>query len=327
MKAIKFFFLVALLLPFFEGCQSDDDPDPGQAALLIGAWQGTKYEATNCNDPDENETTTCTSSCEILIVTATTISFDGDVYSYTAKGKKLTLNLGGTKITTTYSISGTTLTINYQSTEAQGGCTIVSTYEKAISDIDGNIYHSVTIGTQVWMVENLKVTRYRNGDPITHITDASQWQNAVAGAYSDYNNVPEYAEVFGRLYNWYAIDDSRNIAPVGWHVPSDAEWTVLTNYLGGEAVAGGKLKSEGLDWWYSPNAEATNESGFTGLPGGTRYNSGGFENLGTLGYWWCYSGIDADNWDWYRYTAWEDGAVHRYGNLKGNGYSVRCIKN
>jgi uncharacterized protein (TIGR02145 family) len=137
-----------------------------------------------------------------------------------------------------------------------------------VTDIDGNIYHTVTIGTQVWMVENLKTTKYRNGDPIPNVT-GNAWAALTTGAYCWYNNdAATYKATYGALYNWYAVADSRNIAPTGWHVPTDAEWTTLTTFLGGESVAGGKLKETGTNHWTSPNTGATNETGFTALPGG-----------------------------------------------------------
>lgn len=137
-----------------------------------------------------------------------------------------------------------------------------------VTDYDGNVYQTVLIGDQCWMMENLKVTHYRNGDPIPHVTDGVTWGNLTSGAYCNYNNDEGNVATYGRLYNWYAVDDSRNIAPAGWHVPSDAEWQTLVDYLGGDAVAGGKMKEAGTTHWASPNTGATNESGFTALPGG-----------------------------------------------------------
>ena len=143
-----------------------------------------------------------------------------------------------------------------------------------VTDIDGNVYHTVTIGTQTWMVENLKTTRYRNGEAIPNITDNASWAALITCAYCDYNNIPSNSITYGKLYNWYAVNDSRNIAPMGWHVSTDAEWTTLTTFLGGTSIAGGKLKENGTIHWNSPNVGATNETGFSALPGGYRLNSG-----------------------------------------------------
>lgn len=140
-----------------------------------------------------------------------------------------------------------------------------------VKDIDGNQYQTVKIGSQVWMKENLKVTRYRNGDPIPRVTVNSEWVDLATGAYcACYNDEGTTAFTYGYLYNWYAVDDRRNLAPAGWHVPTDAEWQILMDYLGGEILAGGKLKETGTSHWASPNTGATNESGFTARPGGIR---------------------------------------------------------
>jgi uncharacterized protein (TIGR02145 family) len=148
-----------------------------------------------------------------------------------------------------------------------------------VTDFDGNIYHTVTIGTQVWLVENLMVTHYRNGDAIPNVTGNTQWEAATTGAYCNYDNSAMNGTTYGRLYNWYAVNDSRKIAPAGWHIPSDAEYTVLSTFLGGVYVAGGKLKEKGTTHWKSPNTDATNVSGFTALPAGLRNFAGGFEYL------------------------------------------------
>jgi uncharacterized protein (TIGR02145 family) len=195
-----------------------------------------------------------------------------------------------------------------------------------ITDIDGNVYHFITIGTQVWLVENLKTTKYRNGDPIPDITDNTTWSNLTTGAYCNYNNDVNNAMTYGRLYNWAAVNDGRNIAPTGWHIPSDAEWTTLTSFLGSTGgSAGGKLKETGTVHWQSPNTGATNESGFTALPGGYRDMLGTFNNLYLNGYWWSATAISPTS-AWYRnlfYLAPDMGSD--YIN-KTDGYSVRCLK-
>jgi len=134
------------------------------------------------------------------------------------------------------------------------------------TDYDGNVYHTVTIGTQIWMVENLKTTHYRNGDPIPNVPDNTQWSNLTTSAYCNYNNDANNAKTYGLLYNWYAAINSLNICPVGWHVPSANEWKKLETYMGGVGVAGGKMKEAGTTHWISPNTKAGNSSGFSGLP-------------------------------------------------------------
>jgi uncharacterized protein (TIGR02145 family) len=199
-----------------------------------------------------------------------------------------------------------------------------------VSDIDGNVYKTITIGTQVWMAENLKVTRYCNGDSILNIADNTQWNNLTTGAYCDYGNSSAKGAIYGKLYNWHAVVDPRNICPAGWHVPDDAEWETLFNYLGGYQVIGGKMKETGITHWAYTNDGATNESGFTGLPGGMRYFDGGFIDVGLSGYWWSstdapdYYNLDA----YYQYLsgAGDDNVGYGTGS-KNNGMSVRCLKN
>jgi uncharacterized protein (TIGR02145 family) len=195
-----------------------------------------------------------------------------------------------------------------------------------VTDIDGNVYHTVTIGTQTWMVENLKTTKYRNSDVIPNVTGNPNWFNQTileTGGYCNYADNSNYAATYGRLYNWYAVSDTRNIAPTGWHVPSDAEWTTLTNYLGGEDVAGGKLKEAGTAHWKSPNF-ATNESGFTALPGGFHLSEE-FYSIGDVGAWWS-STEDTIGGAWIRYAANSIDNLYRWGDRKFYGYSIRCIK-
>lgn len=145
-----------------------------------------------------------------------------------------------------------------------------------VTDVDGNVYKTVKIGNQIWMAENLRTTKYRNGEPIQLVTDPNAWKNLNTGAY---RTAPD--EAYGFYYNWYAVMDDRNLAPEGWHVATDADYTELANELGGNAVAGGKLKEAGTEHWIGTNTGADNESGFTALPAGTinaddGYISGGY---------------------------------------------------
>jgi len=157
----------------------------------------------------------------------------------------------------------------------------------SVTDIDGNVYKTIQIGTQTWMAENLKTTKYRNGDPITYLTDYATWNILNLGAYFWFNNDITNKGTYGALYNWYAATDSRNIAPAGWHVPTYDELTTLINYLGG-TLAAGKIKETGTNHWPSPNT-GTNETGFTALPGGIR-DGNSFIGIEQTGYWWTTSG-------------------------------------
>lgn len=194
-----------------------------------------------------------------------------------------------------------------------------------VTDIDENIYTTIVIGDQCWMMENLKVTHYRNGDPIPNVTDWSEWSVLTTGAYCEYDNDSANVATYGRLYNWYAVDDSRNIAPEGWHVPTDAEWQTLVDYLGGYDVSGGKMKEAGTAHWIPPNVGATNESGFTALPGGHRYTDGYFYNLGYYAIFW--SSSESSSYSaWYRYLHCQHSAVYRDYDYKYHGFSVRCVR-
>jgi uncharacterized protein (TIGR02145 family) len=191
---------------------------------------------------------------------------------------------------------------------------------------DGYTYTSILLGNgQEWMAENLRTSTYANGDTIPNVQDSSQWENLTTGAWVHNNNDSQYENPYGKLYNWYTVNDSRNVCPSGWHVPSDSEWTVLSNYLGGQSVAGGKMKSTGTQFWLSPNTNATNESGFSGVPGGSRFFYGYFGNIGLSGNWWSSSENVSVN-AWFRKLDYTNGVVVRSANVKENGFSVRCIK-
>jgi uncharacterized protein (TIGR02145 family) len=194
-----------------------------------------------------------------------------------------------------------------------------------IVDNDGNTYQSVIINEGEWMVENLRSTTYSNGDSISNVTDQINWQSLNTGAYALYNNDTLNLNNYGHLYNWYAVSDSRNICPTGWHVPSHDEWTALTDYLGGSNIAGGKMKNTGIQYWMTPNTGATNESGFNAIPGGYRDNAS-FGMFGIQGYWWSSSEYDTGSAT-YRYLNNESGSVFGPINDKRDGFSVRCMKN
>ena len=212
-------------------------------------------------------------------------------------------------------------------TDYTTGQVLVTTIETGtVTDIDGNVYPTVKIGNQWWMAGNLKVTNYRNGDYIPHLTDNAQWTDFAIGAYCNYDNDEGNVSAYGCLYNWYAADDSRNIAPQGWHVPTEAEWQTLVNYLGGSSVAGGKMKEAGTSHWDSPNSGATNESGFSALPGGLRYDvNGDFYYMDQAAYFLSTSAYD-DYTVWYvgLSSSWREANIERLG--KHQGYSVRCVR-
>ena len=178
---------------------------------------------------------------------------------------------------------------------------------------------TIVIGTQQWTVTDLDVTEYANGETIPEVTDETEWSNLTTGAWCWYNN----DDTKTKLYNWYAVNDQRGLAPAGFHIPTDAEWTTLTDYLG--ADAGGQLKEAGLDHWIDPNTGATNSSGFTGLPGGSRSNAGTFSGIGAYGFWWSSTEYLA-TYPWYRFLSSDLSDVNSTYAYKTNGFSVRLIK-
>lgn len=183
----------------------------------------------------------------------------------------------------------------------------------------------VAIGTQIWTCQNLNVSTYRNGVIIPQVTDPAVWNTLTTGAWCYYNNDPANEAVYGKLYNWYAVNDPRGLAPTGWHIPTDTEWTVLTGYLGGPSVAGGKMKEVGTAHWNSPNTDATNSSCFTGLPGGNRNSSGDYYYIGNYGSWWS-STENYTNYAWDRGLNSSSGSAGRGYSSEGSGLSVRLVK-
>lgn len=193
-----------------------------------------------------------------------------------------------------------------------------------MTDIDGNTYRTVTIGTQTWMAENLKVSTYNDGTAIPNVTGNTAWSTLTSGALCDFENTPPNSDIYGKLYNWYAVNTNK-LGPTGWHIPTDAEWTELTDYLVGETVAGGKLKEIGATHWFTPNVGATNETGFTALPGGYRHVYGLFEHKGINGRWWTASEYNADK-AWSRSMDYINNSVFSYTDFKQWGFSVRLVK-
>ena len=245
----------------------------------------------------------------------------------------------------TYTITGTAATsgtANFSLNIGGQNCTLSRTVNPGggiVSNpgagvtFNGYIYASIVLGNgQEWMAENLRTTTYRNGDPIPNVTDPNQWNALTTGAWAHYDNNSQYENPYGKLYNWFAVNDSRNVCPTGWHVPSDAEWSTFINYLdpnanGGSSTntAGGKMKSTGTQYWQSPNQNATNESGFSGLPGGYRYANGTYSGIGFDGYWWSSTEGSTDD-AWSRYLGYDSGFVYRDNDDKKNGFSVRCLR-
>ena len=185
---------------------------------------------------------------------------------------------------------------------------------------------TIQIGTQKWMRNNLDVAFYRNGDPIPQVTDATAWAGLTTGAWCYYNNDSTQGTTYGKLYNWYAVNDPRGLAPQGWHIPSDAEWSALSTTLEGDAVAGGKMKEAGTSHWKSPNTGGNNNSSFTGLPGGFRAFDGKFYVIGNAANWWSSTGFDINNRAMYRYMFYNYSNLYSSAIFKREGLSVRCLR-
>ena len=210
-----------------------------------------------------------------------------------------------------------------------------------VTDIDENVYETILIGDQLWMKENLKVTHYNDGSEIPTGYSISEWADlgeTETGAYAIYGDNESNADTYGYMYNWYTVDDERGVCPESWHVPTDDEYTALIDYLGGTSVAAGKLKecTEGScpesNYWISPNTGATNESGFTGLPGGFRFgelpaenDDGGYNGMGGIGYFWSSSTEDNNNNAWMRELNYYYSEIFWFTGYKRSGFSVRCL--
>ena len=195
-----------------------------------------------------------------------------------------------------------------------------SSHAQTVTDIDGHVYNTVAIGTQLWMKENLRVTHYNTGVAIPNVTDDNAWSLLTTGARAYYNNDSlNFSATYGAIYNWYAVP---NLCPANWHVPLDNDWIILKGFLGGTNTAGGKLKS--TTGWNSPNMGATNSSGFTALPGGDRYDSGPYNYMGFFGHWWS-STSNAGSLRWALLLSYDTILATTYYFNVNNGFAVRCV--
>ncbi len=239
---------------------------------------------------------------------------------------------GAIEIGTTNNTSPAEGTIRWSGTDFEGynGQRWVSLTGNAtigsVMDVDGNSYTTVRIGNQEWMAENLRVSKYNDNMTIPEETDNVAWSELTTGAWCWYNNDSNNELIYGKFYNWHAVNTAK-LCPSGWHVASDEEWTILSDYLGGLPIAGGKMKQAGTVLWQSPNTGASNESGFNGLPTGFRNITGVFFNIGLNAYWWT-STESTFNTDWANYRTISNTGenLSRLSFEKTYGYSVRCIK-
>jgi len=201
------------------------------------------------------------------------------------------------------------------------------TVDEPVTDIDGNVYNTIKINNQIWMAENLKTKKFNNGDLIgTTIPPDADIRSETSPVYAwAYNGNEANMDVYGLLYTWYVVNDNRKLCPTGWHVPSDNEWKILTEFLGGDSIAGGKLKQTGTSYYFTPNLGATNESGFTALPSGLRYPIGNFNSMGDGPVWWTSTEYDNNN-SIFRSLGYSGKSIRRDYYPKNSGFAIRCIK-
>lgn len=212
-----------------------------------------------------------------------------------------------------------------------------------VEDKDGNYYKTIILGEQEWMAENLRTTRYRNGDPIPNLTNNPEWQNTLSGAWSYYNNESDYGAVYGNLYNWFTTIDDRGVCPAGWEVPTVDDWVLLETYLGLDEEEvwqvygrgeddniGGRMKESASGLWHAPNVGANNASGFSALPGGMRLDNGTFSGIGKNGLWWSSTIRNTQelmpNRIWIRHLLHHKAYINVFSTYKQSGLSIRCVR-
>jgi len=296
----------------------DVTADGGASVTARGVAYGTAQNPTTANSTTSDGTGTGVFTSTLSGLTASTLYYVR-AYATNAVGTAY-----GNEVSFTTSAAASSFTCG----------------TSTVSDVDNNTYNTVQIGAQCWTQGNLKVSKYRNGDNIPTGLSNSAWENTTSGAYAIYNNDPVNDGLYGKLYNHYAVTDSRGLCPTGWHVPSDGEWKVLTKYLDPTAdtnstsstastTAGGALKSTATQptpgGWASPNTGATNSSGFTALPGGLRYIYGDFYGMSNGGVWWS-SSVSSGSGAWSRDLYSNDSDVDRFDDLRTFGFSVRCCR-
>lgn len=306
----------------------------------------TNLNAITVNLPGATQTTGTLVDCNNANISSGYLLADGQIYFANGSGQFNISACGSIVMVYPFStnphVSGQSQTINLSGgTQDIGNMQICNGGGTGtVTDIDGNTYATVLIGSQEWMQENLKTTRYRNGDLIPTGLTVTQWENTNSGAFAIYSDSIQYNNIYGKLYNWYAVTDPRGLCPAGWHVPSDNEWNQLVEFLDPQAnttvvgpqsqTAGGLMKSvgdleSGTGLWYSPNTGAINSSGFSGLPNGYRLYDGYFYGCGHIGNWWSSSPTNT-NYAKFRQLLYTNGKVTRADYNVRSGISVRCLK-
>jgi len=323
LKAIAFMVLVISL---FSCSACDDEPNPPviltKAIAVIRPATNVKLNSATIVatiTPNEDDTKVSFETKE----TSTSV-WEAHILPTTFSGKdtlKVTFDFPALKAGTSYDFR---IRVINKGGEAVSDINSFETY--AVTDYDGNMYHTVTIGNQIWLKENFKGTHFSNGDPIPNVTDQAAWNKMTTPAYCWYNNDSKNSKVYGGLYNFYVVSDSRGLL-IGYHAPSLNEWIILSDYLGGANIAGGKMKESGYSHWIQPNAGATNSSGFTSLPGGVHKDT--FGNLGDASVFWSTTKfMNMPN----AASSVDIGETSAFlqlngGNDSNRGFSVRMVKN
>ena len=336
-KILSFLFGILLVLSCSTNPDDNDNSTPVVVPIapsdLIGAVVSSTQNTLSWTDNSTTETAfkiQRRSGSGSYIVVGT---INKDVLTFSDAG--LTPSTTYTYRVYSFNAAGFSPTYSNEVTVTTTATTSLNIAGPNVTDIDGNTYQSVTNCGLTVTKRNLNVSRYSDGTTIPQVNDPTQWANLTTGAWCYYNNDPASAAVYGKLYNWYATAGIYNaaslsnpalrkkLAPIGWHVPSYSEATQLIDCLGGTSIAGGKMKSTGTSLWQSPNTAATNESGFSGFPGGYRGYNGPFSNIGTNGAWWSSSETTSTN-AWILDLNSNDGSTYSYNVDKNYGFSVRC---
>jgi len=321
---ISIFFIATIALSLFNGCSKKEVIDPLAALTSIDASIITENTAKSGGTitSDAGSAISARGVCWSTAVNPTIAN------SKTTDGNGIgtfSSSINGLTLGTTYYVRA--YATNSAGT-SYGNAVTFKTLVAAtpITDNDGNTYNTVNIGTQTWMAENLRTTKYStNGESISNVKVDSLWKKAAFGAYCDYNNDAGNAQKYGKLYNWNAVNELKKIAPVGWHIPTAAEWETLISYSGGENSAGAKLKQPGTANWTQASTGVTNENGFTALPGGSRDDAGAFASVGKTGYWWSTTENNSTT-AYLRKMNSDDNSVQNDYKSKAYGFSVRCVK-
>jgi uncharacterized protein (TIGR02145 family) len=333
-KITRLITIIIVLSAALISCKKSSNPPTSSVPIAItnqATWVGSRWATLKAQVNGKAKLTTVTFEYDTTTSYTLTVSPSPDTtsgntliyFSSTITGLKpdTKYHYRVNAVSTEGSVTGTD--VSFTTTDSS---TIVINFNPelvydSIYDFEGNKYRTIVIGNQTWMAENLKSIKFNDGTDIPFVCDATQWLGLTTPGYCWYN---ADSVAYGALYNWYTVSTG-NLCPAGWHVPSDDEWTTLTDFLGGRSDAGGPLKETGTSHWLSPNTGATNLSGFTGLPSGYRTFSGSYRSIRDYGFWWT-STEWSSNGAWYRDVYYAYNSVDRSNSSKNSGANIRCIK-